>query len=146
MPAGRPTNYTEDLGDLICEGIASGLSLVKICKADDMPEVRSVYRWRRLHDEFSQNYARSREDAADVFVQEIMEIADAAEVEDVQVAKLRVDTRKWTAARFNRAYQEKQGRELSGPNGMPIGVMDMSNYSDEELKEIASTGQLPKAT
>jgi hypothetical protein len=55
---------------------------------------------------------RAREDAADQFVQEIMDIADEAEPEDVQVAKLRVDARKWTAARFNRAYQDKQTTEL----------------------------------
>lgn len=133
MPAGRPTDYTEELGDLICAGIASGRSLVKICEDDGMPVTQSIYRWRRLHPEFSDNYAHAREDAADVFVQEIMEIADAAEVEDVQVAKLRVDTRKWTASRFNRAYQEKQGRELSGPNGGPISISDMSNWSLEEV-------------
>lgn len=122
---GRPTDFNEDLGDEICAGIASGLSLVKICKADNMPEVRSVYRWRRTHEAFCQNYARAREDAADFFVQEIMEIADTAEIEDVQVAKLRVDTRKWTASRFNRAYQEKTSKEITGVNGGPISIQEI---------------------
>lgn len=75
-----------------------------------------------MHPEFSDNYTRAREDAADFFVQEIMEIADAAEVDDVQVARLRVDTRKWTASRFNRAYEEKQKREHTGADGGPIGI------------------------
>ncbi len=118
----RPTDYTEELGDIICEGIANGLSLVKICTKEGLPEVRSVYRWRRKHEEFSQNYARAREDAADQFVQEILEIADEAENDTVQVAKLRTDVRKWTAARFNRAYQDKNSTEHSGPNGNPIEI------------------------
>ena len=113
MPAGRPTDYTLELADKICEGIASGLSLVKICEDDGMPEVRSIYRWRRLHEEFSQNYALAREDAADFFVQEIMEIADGAETDTVQVAKLRVDTRKWTASRFNRAYIDRSATDTT---------------------------------
>ena len=33
MAGGRPTDYTEDMGDTICENIASGVSLSKMCKA-----------------------------------------------------------------------------------------------------------------
>ena len=109
---GRPTMYSDELGDKICEGIAEGLSLVKICKAKGMPAPRTIYKWRRENDVFMHNYARAREDAADHFVQEIKEIADEAENEDIQVAKLRCDVRKWTASRFNRAYQERQITEL----------------------------------
>ncbi len=112
VATGRPTLFTDDLGDVICEGIAEGLSLVKICKAKGMPAPRTIYKWRREHDGFMQNYARAREDAADHFVQEIKDIADEAETEDIQVAKLRCDVRKWTASRFNRAYQERQITEL----------------------------------
>jgi len=124
--AGRPTDFTEELGDNICAGIAEGRSLVKICKDKGMPNPATIYKWRRLHLAFNDNYARAREDAADYFVQEIMEIADAAEVEDVQVAKLRVDTRKWTASRFNRAYQEKTSKEITGANGGPLVVQEIT--------------------
>ena len=122
MTMGRPTDFTEELGDDICAGIAAGRSLVKICKGDGMPNPATIYKWRRLHSAFNDNYARAREDAADFFVQEILEIADDAEIDNVQVAKLRVDTRKWTASRFNRAYQEKTSKEISGPDGGPIGI------------------------
>ncbi len=37
MPAGRPTDYTPELGDLICSRIAEGSSLRKICTDDEMP-------------------------------------------------------------------------------------------------------------
>ena len=132
---GRPTDFTDELGDLICEGIAKGLSLVKICQAKDMPVERSVYRWRRLHESFSQNYARAREDAADQFVQEIMDIADAAEADDVQVAKLRVDTRKWTAARFNKAYQDKQTTELQITDSVAERITRARSRSGSDSKE-----------
>ena len=132
---GRPTLFTEDLGDTVCAGIAKGLSLVKICQAKDMPDERSVYRWRRLHDSFSQNYARAREDAADQFVQEIMDIADEATVEEVQVAKLRVDTRKWTAARFNRAYQDKQTTELEITDSVAERIVRARGRNGSDSKE-----------
>src|SRR5262249_575504 len=45
-------------------------------------------------------YARAREAQADKYFQEIVEIADAATPETVNVARLRVDSRKWAAARL----------------------------------------------
>jgi hypothetical protein len=37
MPAGRPSDYTQEIADLICERIADGESLRAICAGDDMP-------------------------------------------------------------------------------------------------------------
>jgi hypothetical protein len=144
MTVGRPTDYTEELGDAICAEIALGRSLVKICEDEGMPVTQSVYRWRRLHPEFSDNYAHAREDAADVFAEEIITIPDnevgnpvmvdgvplmvggkivmAVDSASVAHAKLRTDNRKWIASRFNRAYQETKSTEHSGPNGAPIGI------------------------
>jgi hypothetical protein len=132
---GRPSLYTDELGDKVCEGIAQGNSLTKLCKADDMPAERTVYKWRREIDVFMQNYTRAREDAADFFVEEIMEIADAAEAEDVQVAKLRVDTRKWTAARFNRAYQDRQTTEIEVTDSVAERILRARSRSGSDTEE-----------
>ena len=43
---------------------------------------------------------RAREAQADKFFKECIEIADAATQENCNVARLRVDTRKWAAARL----------------------------------------------
>lgn len=110
--AGRPTDYTPELGDKICEGIANAISLVTICKQEGMPDPRSVYRWRRIHSEFSQNYASAREDQGDKHSEDILTICDAAEPETIQVDKLRVDTRKWLASKFNRAFSDKTITEI----------------------------------
>jgi len=156
MPGGRPTDYTEDLGDLICEGIAAGRPLVKICEADHMPEVRSVYRWRRLFIEFSQNYAHAREDAADVFAEEIISIPDeevgnpvmvdgvplmvegkvvmAVDGASVAHAKLRTDSRKWVASRFNKAYIEKSATETTLKGSLTDLTEDALNRKLEQLR------------
>jgi len=140
---GRPSKYTPELGDLICEGIARGRSLVKICSDDGMPAPSSVYKWRREIDEFSENYDRAREDQADLMVEEMLDIADneVAQpliVDDVPLcvdgslvmvkdavsvshAKLRVDTRKWAASKFKpNRYADKVQQEITGANGGSI--------------------------
>lgn len=98
MPAGRPTDYTEELGDLICDRLTQGESLVRICKDADMPATVSIYKWLREHEEFANNYARARDNQADYYEDEIKEIADNAE--DPQKARLQVDTRKWIASKL----------------------------------------------
>jgi hypothetical protein len=98
MPAGRPTDYTPELGDYICDQLTQGRSLVSICKEDKMPATVSIYKWLREHEEFANNYARARENQADYYADEILDIADSAE--DPQKARLQVDTRKWIASKL----------------------------------------------
>jgi len=112
---GRPSLYTPELGDKICEGIAHRISLVRICANDEaMPEVRTVYRWFREHDEFCQNYARAREAQAEFIADEILEISDSSEFEPND-KRIRVDARKWLASKYKpKVYGDKIMTEHSG--------------------------------
>ena len=76
MPAGRPSDYTQELADVICEQLARGDSMRKVCKADGMPVMSTVFRWLRQWAEFRQQYEIAKDEAADVMVEEINEIAD----------------------------------------------------------------------
>lgn len=119
----RPTKFTEELGDEICSMVISGMPLVRICELDHMPDARTVYRWFREHELFCQNYARAKEDQADYFVEDILQIADMAKPEDVQVARLRVDTRKWAASKYKpKKYGDKIQTDVQplGKDGLPV--------------------------
>lgn len=122
MPAGRPSDYTPELAAKICERIADGESLKAICSGDDMPSKASVYLWLTKHPEFSDMYVRAREDQADTLADEIIEIADDATrdtiVDDdgnetcnsewINRSRLRVDARKWIAAKLKpKKYGER---------------------------------------
>lgn len=96
---GRPSTFSSAMADEICEEIALGGALYKLCQERaDWPAERTVYSWLEAHPEFSQKYARARERAADRRVAEIVEIADNAR--DAQLAKVQIDARKWQAAKF----------------------------------------------
>ena len=105
----RPSDYTPELGDLICDGISRKTPLARLCDEDDnLPSPRTVYRWLRTNREFCQNYTRAKEDQADYLVEEALTIADNAEIEPAD-KRIRVDTRKWIASRFNaKKYGDKQ--------------------------------------
>ncbi len=103
---GRPSDYTQEIADIICERIADGKSLRKVCAEDDaLPDRGTVLRWlaKDEHQEFRGQYARAQDERADVYFEQTMEISDdaGADRDAIAKARLRVDTRKWVCARMN---------------------------------------------
>ncbi len=133
---GRPSTYDAEAALRICASLAEGKPLVRIVEEIGIP-IRTVYDWMAAHPEFSQAYARAREDQADTLADEIITISDDAsndfmrdedgnEIvnhENIQRSKLRVDTRKWVAAKQRpKKYGDKQQLEHSGPDGKPLNL------------------------
>lgn len=145
---GRPTSYTEDMALAICGRLADGESLKSICAGDDMPDKATVYRWLAADEAFRDMYARAREDQADTLADEIVAIADEAEVsakqdgEEVHLAldatavarnRLRVDARKWVAAKLKpKKYGDRISQEVSGPDGGPVETVTRFKLADLE--------------
>lgn len=137
---GRPSKYTPELADRICSQLASGDSLRTVCKDDSMPCVASVFNWLRTYPEFLAQYTRAKEEAADAFVEEMLDISDDGRNdwmeklgkdgepigwqlngEHVNRSRLRVDTRKWIASKLKpKKYGDKVA--LTGPEGGPLAV------------------------
>ena len=114
--AGPPSLYNKALVAKICRPLAEGKRLRSICRDDAMPAISTVMRWLfdANHDEFSEQYARAREAQAEVRADEIVSIADddtndftpdkdgklVVDHEHIQRSRLRVDARKWIAAKL----------------------------------------------
>lgn len=142
----RPTDYNQEIADRICEAISEGQSLRAICAADDMPCKASVFRWLTLHPEFSDQYARAREEQAEAMADEIVAIADEeattvknhdgglTEVtfDNVAVARnrLRIDARKWVASKLK---PKKYGDKLDVDTKHSGTIVLQLSESDAEL-------------
>jgi hypothetical protein len=102
-----------------------------------MPAVSTVYLWMAKHKEFSESYARAREDQADTLADQILEIADDGRNDTytddegkefvnhdvINRSRLRVDARKWVAAKLKpKKYGDKVTTEHTGPGGGSIGI------------------------
>jgi hypothetical protein len=117
---GHPSKFTQKIAAEICERLASGESLNAICKTKGMPSEAAVRLWVIDDREgFAANYERAREIQADHFVDEIVRIADGEP--DPQVARVRIDARKWVAGKMRpEKYGEKIDVEHSGDAEKPI--------------------------
>lgn len=150
---GRPTKYSDTLIHRICTRIAAGESLVKICREPRMPARSTVMDWLLQHEDFADKYARAKELCAELYADEIIEIADdgrndtykddrgniRTDHDVVQRSKLRVDARKWSAARLApKKYGDKIQQELTGANGTPLAQpMAQVVLTTEKLEEVA---------
>ena len=133
MAQGRPSVFTQDLGDSICERLCDGESLRKICLSDDMPSRSTVFRWLAADESFRDQYARAKEEQAELLADEIIDIADDGSNdfmgEDekyngdaVARSKLRVDARKWVAAKLKpKKYGDRQLIGSDPDNPLPKG-------------------------
>lgn len=134
---GRPTDYTKDMADKICEKISGGLSLRAICAEAGMPARGTVYRWLIENADFQDQYTRARDKQADYFAEEIIEIADSAEAESAAVAKakLQIDARKWAASKIApKKYGDKQEIDVKSSDG---SMRPSVRLNAEEFRKIA---------
>lgn len=141
MPRGRPkgsgSKYTPELGELICARIGKGESLNAVAKDIGIPEC-TVRRWEQDQPEFATRYARAREERADFWADQIVQISDdgsndtyelddgskKVEHDHIQRSRLRVDTRKWLMARMApKRYGEFQRTELTGADGGALKIV-----------------------
>lgn len=129
---GRPSAFTDEIADTICERLAEGESLREICASDGMPNRATVFRWLAARDDFRDQYALAREAQAEALADDILSIADNSandwmarndpynpgwtiNGEAIARARLRVDSRKWVASKLlPKKYGERMAVEHDG--------------------------------
>lgn len=139
---GRPTSFTQEIADSICERLISGDSLRTICDSEDMPGKSTVCRWLATNEAFRDQYARAREMQADILADETLDIADDSRndwmekygrdgdqigwqvnQEAIGRSRLRVDARRWYAGKLApKKYGERVTQEHTGEGGGPVKV------------------------
>ena len=153
---GRPSIYTEELAHEICVRLGLGESLRKICLDDGMPSLASVMSWLTKKPDFLEQYTRAREIQAETQFDELIDIVDQppelshitnnkGELVEVKFdssyvawMKLRVDTRKWTAARMapKKYGEHKQAEEQTDPTVIDVSVKSMLDVAVKRLELI----------
>lgn len=104
---GRPSSFSPEAANEICERLARGESLRAICSDTEsgwLPSETTVRRWlagtEEWNEEFRRQYAYARDVQADTKFDQAWEIAQTATPDNVQVARLQIDTIKWQAGKL----------------------------------------------
>jgi len=117
MPA---INWDSDLEQSVLSDIESGLSL-RVAGENNRISASAIIRHIQDSDDFAKQYARAKDIQLERMADDIVTIADSAESDDHQVARLRVDTRKWLLSKLvPKKYGDRVEQFISGPDGAPI--------------------------
>jgi len=95
----RPyVRYSDELFRTIVQRVARGETVADICEDEAMPAEGTFYEW--VQDDTSRNelYARAQWERTYVHLESVLEIADRATPETVNVARLRIDARRKSGA------------------------------------------------
>jgi transposase len=152
---GRPSKWTQEIEDEICERLSRGEPLRAICRLEGFPEWTTVYNWMESRDGFSERVARARENGVEAIAQDTLAMIDAEPryVEDakggtridagyVQWLKLRTEQRMkllacWSPNRYGNRVQ------VAGDKNNPLQVnIQATEMFESILKNAEMTRQI----
>ncbi|MBA0395679.1 terminase small subunit protein [Stenotrophomonas maltophilia] len=146
----RPSKYSQQLADAICDLLVDGKSLRTICSTAKMPSRSTVIRWLAENEVFRNHYARARELQADTLAEEILDIADKAVLGErlkkdgkgkvlerqtgdmVERSKLMIDARKWYAGKLQ---PKKYGERVALDHGVQDNLADKLRAARERAAD-----------
>ena len=155
---GRPTTFTPELGDAICLHLAEGKTLRKIAAMDGMPAVSTVLLWvvKGFRDDeaykaFSEQYSLAREAQSEMFMDEVVEIADddsedyrelgdgegprvAVNHEHISRSKIRIETRLKVVEKF---AAKRYGPKADTNVNVTVGTRPLPEQDEALLAEYA---------
>lgn len=135
---GRPSKYTKEIAQSICEQLSEGVPLREICRQEGMPAWRTIYDWMYKDDDLSAAIAHARDLGYDNMAEECLHIADNVMMGSIKTIddegnitvkhedmlghrKLQIETRLKLLAKFNpKRYGDAV--KLSGDAENPLEV------------------------
>jgi hypothetical protein len=154
-PRGRPSKWTQEIEDEICERLSRGEPLRAICRLEGFPEWVTVYNWMESREGFSERVALARENGVEAIAQDTLAMIDAEPryIEDakggtridagyVQWLKLRTEQRMkllacWSPNRYGNRVQ------VAGDKENPLQVnIQTSEMFESILKNAEMTRQI----
>jgi len=126
---GRPTIYSPELAEAICDRLATGDSLVTICADPAMPGLRTVMRWAAENHDFGTEYVRAREAQAEVMDDKILDAAAEANG-DPQAARVKIEAYKWRAAKLApKRYGDSTTLKHADADGEKIPMDEVAKFT-----------------
>ena len=151
----RPNSiYDRDkIMKIVCNRVASSnASLATICSAPNMPDVSEISEWLRADESYIEMYEDAKRRQADWLVEEMVEIADDSRNdwmekhgrdaegyrlngEHISRTKLRIDTRKWCAAKLRpKKYGERSDVNITQEFSLSSLTLDQLQQRLEALR------------
>jgi len=144
---GDGSKYNQETADRILELMRTPMSLRRACIEVGVPP-STVMHWKNDNPDFGAQYAIARQDQAEAYVDEIMDIADDNSRDKIEIvdkdgniktvfnldhinrSRLRVDTRKWYASKvLPKLYGDKLQVDQTVQGSLELFIDSLSGSS-----------------
>lgn len=130
---GRPSTFTQQKAQEIVDHISGGGHVSKLVEQGIVPNTTTLSRWMREHEDFRQAVARAQEERAELWSDQLIEIADTDE--DPQRARVRIEARwKVIGSLLYRRYGVKQQIDIN--QNVNVAVIQA-----EQLMQLSQRGR-----
>jgi len=138
---GRPTIFTQEIADEICERLAHGETLRKMILDDHMPASSAIYRWLESNESFREQYAQARVKQADYYAEMIVD--EAFNSHDASIGRLRMDALKWAASKIApKKYGDKIELESNNNQNLTLSFNIPNRGNEREVIELEDAQRL----
>lgn len=121
---GGVSTYDPAICEMICERLAEGEPLIRICAEPGMPSAGTVFNWLKKHPEFREIYALAREVQGHVMFDAVGEVIDEATPETAYLSKVKIDGLRWQAGRLApKSYGDLKERTPAEDGGKSFTVL-----------------------
>ena len=110
---------------MVFDHISQGKTVDSVIKALGV-SIGGFYKWIDRDAKRGELLMRARTRGGQSLAEQTLEIADSATPQEAQVAKLRVDTRRWLASKMNEDYGDKQ---------QPLVNIDLGSMALDALRK-----------
>ena len=110
---------------MVFDHISQGKTVDSVIKALGV-SIGGFYKWIDRDAKRGELLTRARTRGGQSLAEQTLEIADSATPQEAQVAKLRVDTRRWLASKMNEDYGDKQ---------QPLVNIDLGSMALDALRK-----------
>ncbi len=136
--------YSDMIAEAVCDKYQEGLSIRAISNLPGMPPYNTIFKWMRTYPIFGSRMREARNMRAFHFENKALEEAEGLKdvtSEQIQAAKVKIDTFKWAAEVNNREVFGKSTK-ITGDANAPLSiVVDTGIHRDED--EVISDHTLP---
>jgi len=132
----RPTEFSQEIADRLCDRISSGDTIRDIVQDIDMPNKRTIRKWRAENSEFFSQYIAAFQDHGQLLIDQIKRHMDSLENGEIdpQVAKILIDTKMKLAGRL---YPEIYGdKSKEAPISYDIDNKVLTSHDLQIFKEM----------
>jgi len=153
-PGGRPSKYSKEIADLICQRLIRGEPLARICDDEGMPHYTTIRRWEDENPEFRSLSSRAKQDGTHWLADDCLRIADDPSLDPAD-KRVRIDTRlrligKWHAKAYGEKIDITQTATVTHVHKLDeealadMDTEDLAAMSDM-LARLVSKGEKPKS-